>query len=189
MMTPFKCYKLYVALKRHFNDDNYDFFKYKGKLKLNESSFEKRRDRMLFHAVSNTKDPLRLIISSIINDPNVYINDLLTEEASQRYTKYVKYQESFEYSFREELKRYNRLDEVIKVVDQQYPVIVQDYINKEISIDTISVVDKVIRGCEYWSTLLNDPLWEDINKQLVKYRPFVDVNTTKYKSVIIELFT
>lgn len=188
-MNPFKCYKLYVALKRHFNDENYDFFKYKGKLKLNESSFEKRRDRMLFHAVSRHKDPLRLIISSVINDPNVYVNDLLTEEANARYMKYAKYQESFEYSFKEELKRYNRMDDVIKIVDQQYPSIVQDFIANEISIDTISVVDKVIHGCEYWSSQLSDPLWVDINRQLMKYRPFVDINTTKYKSIIIQLFT
>lgn len=187
-MTPFKCYKLYVALKRHFSDEKYDFFKYRGKLRLNESSFENRKDKMLFYALANKSDPLRTIISNIAYNPNIYVNDLLAEEATSVATKYAKYQESFQYSFKEELKRYDRIDDAIKVVDGQYPPIVQDFVSRELSIDTISVVDKVIDGCEYWSSHLSDPLWTDINRQLTKYRPFVDINTTKYKTIIIDLF-
>lgn len=188
-MTPFKCYKLYVALKRHFTDEKYNFFKYNGKLKLNEESFDRRRDKGLFYTLANKKDPLRTIIANIAYNPNIYVNDLLAEEATMIATKYTKYQESFMYSFKEEMKRYERMDEILKVVDGQYPRIVQDFVSREISIDTISVVDKVIHGCEYWSGLLSDPLWDDINKQLTKYRPFVDINTKQYKTVIIDLFS
>ena len=33
-VTPFECYKTYVAMKQHFTKDKYDYFKYGGNLEL-----------------------------------------------------------------------------------------------------------------------------------------------------------
>ena len=42
-MTPFECYRDYVALKSHFSRENYDYFKYNKKSRLSVESFEKRK--------------------------------------------------------------------------------------------------------------------------------------------------
>lgn len=187
-MTPFKCYKLYLALKRHFTDEKYDFFKYKGKIKANEASFEARKDRGLFHTLAKHDNPIQLALANLANNPNAYVTDLLSEEGQQAERRFAKYHQSFEYSFKEEIKRYPRFDDAIKVVDGQYPTLVQDFIAKEISLDTISVVDKVIWGSEYWSSQLTDPLWVDLNRQLLKYRPFFDISIQKYKNIILGIY-
>ena len=66
-MNAFKIYKFYVAIKRHFNDDKYDFFKYRGKLRLNESSFENRKDKYLFTKLASQEDCLNLVVAGIAN--------------------------------------------------------------------------------------------------------------------------
>ena len=187
-MNAFKIYKFYVAIKRHFNDANYDFFKYKGKLRLNESSFENRKDKYLFTKLASREDCFDLVVAGIANNPSYYVADLLTEECKRLSTAYKKYHQSFEYSFKEEIKKYSNFDKAIKVEEGQYPEIISDLLRDEISLDTISVVDKIINGCEYWSRHLTDPMWEDINMKLMKYRPFVDINTKKYKSIIMDIF-
>ena len=47
-MTGFEVYKMYLALKQHFTKQDYDYFKYRGKVRANEKSFEQRRDRYFF---------------------------------------------------------------------------------------------------------------------------------------------
>ena len=47
-MTGFEVYKMYLALKQHFTKSDYDYFKYEGKVRANENSFEQRRDRYFF---------------------------------------------------------------------------------------------------------------------------------------------
>jgi hypothetical protein len=46
--TGFAAYALWNALKLHFTSESYDYFKYKGKMKISDESFLKRRDRFFF---------------------------------------------------------------------------------------------------------------------------------------------
>ena len=53
-MTAFEAYEAYIALKKHFDHkSSYDFFKYHGKMKLNKSSFDTRRDKFYFKKIAN----------------------------------------------------------------------------------------------------------------------------------------
>ena len=54
-MTPFDVYKTYLSFKNHFTKESYDFFKYKGKTRANESTFKKRKDRYFFERMSRKK--------------------------------------------------------------------------------------------------------------------------------------
>ena len=186
-MTPFKCYKLYLALKRHFTTDDYDFFKYRGKVRANEQSFKNRKDNYLFVKMALRQDVLHLLVSTLANHPNFYVTDILSERGDKICKGWKKYQQSYEYSFKEEIKQYENFDKAI-IVKEGYPEIISDYISGKVSLDTISAVDKIIDGCAYWSSHLKDPLWDDINRQLMKYRPFVNINTDTYKRYIYEIY-
>ena len=39
-MTGFEVYKMYLSLKQHFTKPDYDYYKYNGKVRANEKSFE-----------------------------------------------------------------------------------------------------------------------------------------------------
>ena len=51
-VTPFECYKTYVAMKQHFTKDKYDYFKYGGKSRASATSFKGRKDRYFFERMS-----------------------------------------------------------------------------------------------------------------------------------------
>ena len=51
-VTPFEVYQKYLSLKQHFNRNEYDYFKFKGKVRASESSFEKRKDKHHFIRLS-----------------------------------------------------------------------------------------------------------------------------------------
>ena len=51
-VTPFEVYQKYLSLKQHFNKVDYDYFKFKGKVRLNASSFENRKDKHHFVRLS-----------------------------------------------------------------------------------------------------------------------------------------
>ena len=50
-MEAYDAYKIYIALKSHFNGD-YDFVKYNGKTNVKVDSFLKRGDRPFFGRVA-----------------------------------------------------------------------------------------------------------------------------------------
>jgi hypothetical protein len=55
-MDAFAAYKKYVALKLHFQQDNYDYFKFSGKAKVSREKFETRRDKYYFQRIAKLYD-------------------------------------------------------------------------------------------------------------------------------------
>ena len=51
-MEPVDIYLMYCALKAHFSDRSYDYFKYDGKTRVSRNSFYKRKDRFFFVKLS-----------------------------------------------------------------------------------------------------------------------------------------
>ena len=43
-MEPFEVYKLYLAVKLHFTKKDYDIIKYRGKVRIKEETYKKRKD-------------------------------------------------------------------------------------------------------------------------------------------------
>ena len=73
-MEAYEAYKIYHALKLHFNSD-YDYTKYNGKAKVTVDSYLKRKDRPFFAKVArkyitpeNTKN---FFVSNFIVNPKV----------------------------------------------------------------------------------------------------------------------
>ena len=54
MSDPFESYKLYNALKLHFETDSYDAVKYNFKTSVKPQSFFKRKDKYFFAKIANT---------------------------------------------------------------------------------------------------------------------------------------
>ena len=58
-MTAFETYGAYLALKRHFTTDQYDYFRYNGIVKYSAKSFENRRDKHEVHHCVQAAEPAR----------------------------------------------------------------------------------------------------------------------------------
>ena len=82
-VTPFECYKTYIAMKQHFTKEKYDYVKYAGKSRASIVAFNKRKDRYFFERMSRKKtddEITQYFISNFISsdDPSkVWIGEII----------------------------------------------------------------------------------------------------------------
>ncbi len=186
-MTDYEAYKLYCALKRHFQSETYDFFKYNGKVRASYGAFEKRNDKYFFAKLAKHKDPVGFLVWNLYNDINIWIGDLVNEKVTEKiYREWLKKKESLAYCFRGVLEHIDDLKDEYKVRDGQHPKLFQRYLGKQIAPETLIIIDKLNKGCvfRYWGDKLNDPVWKIEYNKLIKLSPFIDIDIDKYKGIL-----
>ena len=73
-------------------------------------------------------------------------------------------------------------------IDNQHPILLKKYLSKEISAETLIIINHIQRYFGYWSkNMKNDPIWNEQKNKLLKLTPFVEYND-KYKGMLIEQF-
>lgn len=191
-LSPFETYSLFLALKNHFSKPSYDFFKYNGKTNASFKSFEKRRDRFHFDKLSKKYDALQLKDLFVINllKNRTWIGDLLEEDAHDNYIQYKKRQQSFSYVFTNEIEKafahVSSPRELFKINSNQFPKIVELYLNGEIFIDTFAMLDSFIHFSEKFDKKIgeNDIIWSKVKLQSVKILPFLKYDRFKFKLIL-----
>lgn len=186
-MTDYDAYKLYCALKRHFQSEAYDYFKYNGKIKVSYSAFEKRSDKYFFSKLAKHKDPVGFLVANLYNTGDVWIGDLVNEQAAERnYRDWLMKQQSLSYVFKADIESIDNLVEDYKVKKGQHPKLFARYLGKQIKPETIIIIDKVNKGClfKYWNDNLNDPIWKIEYNKLIKFSPFMSIDIDKYKGIL-----
>ena len=90
-MTGYETFGIYQALKLHFTQESYDYFKYHGKTNISVSAFENRKDKYHFYKLSRrftVKDELiDFLVANFIEDTHMWVGKLLEDEADTRYLK------------------------------------------------------------------------------------------------------
>jgi len=189
-MQPFEAYRTYLALKNHFNQKGYDYFRYNGKVNVSQSSFETRKDKYLFHKLSKHKDPERYLVANFINRDVNWLGDLLDETADNTYNDWVKRQQSLSYNFQQDL---NKLDTDFQtnliVKDGQHPYLLKLYRQGIVSIETMVILNSLVNFFPYWNREITDTiLWPELCTKMEKYKPFVEFDFEKCKKILNSTF-
>lgn len=191
-MTGYEAYKLYVALKNHFNSDTYDFFRYGGKTRANIKSFEIRNDKYFFAKLAKHKDTERYIVANIIEDnPNVWVGDLANEQAAEdNYKRWLARQESLTYNFQNDLDKLDPVYNANLVVEgSNHPLLLKMYIQKKVSIETLVVLDDLCGFFRHWNKKIEeDIIWPMVYKKCKKYKPFLRYDKDKLKQIVVDKF-
>lgn len=191
-MNAFETYKLYVALKNHFNSDSYDFFKYGGKTRASVNSFETRPDKYFFNKLAKHKDVLHYVLANIIEDnPNVWVGDLANEQqAEDNYRKWLSRQESFTYNFKNDLEKMNSdYNSNLIVEGSNHPFLLKLFIKKQINIETLVALNDMCEFFSYWNkTIEEDIIWPSIYMKCKKYKPFLRYDKAKLKQIVVDKF-
>jgi hypothetical protein len=115
-MTPFEAYKLYLAMRQHFERDSYDFIKYRGSVPAKDTTFDTRKDKYMFYKLSKKPDPKGLLIANLCVNPKMWVGDLLDAKAEENFVEWNKRQQSLTYWFKQELNNLpDDLDELLAV--------------------------------------------------------------------------
>jgi hypothetical protein len=191
-MTPFEAYKLFMAIKMHFTQPTYDFFKYHGKVNANLDSFNRRKDKYHFAKLAKLKDATGYLVAQYTaGNFNGWAGDLFTEEAERTYMQYLSRQQSITYNFQTDL---GKLEEgfisKFKVKDGQHPEALVMLRRNTISIETFTILNNHLNFFQLWDTRIDDTvLWPSIRERCLKYRPFLHYDRKKIKEMIKEVIS
>lgn len=187
--TGYNAYVKYSAIKRHFTS-SYDYHKYNGKINTSFDAFVARRDAYSFQRLGKHRDYEGVILSNIVENPKVWIGSLLDDCANDIYFSWKKKQDSITQHIKESL---NVLDDDFRnnfiSTKGQYPLIVEKYLQKNISLETLTILAKLSNSEVYWKETVTDTVvFPDILRKISKYHPFLVYSNDKIKKVIKDHF-
>jgi len=186
-MTPFEAYKMFMALKMHFTQPSYDYFKYNGKTNASVQTYEKRRDKFYFAKLSRHKDPMGYLVAQFIDSSNPkWIGDFFGETADGLYNDYLARHQSLSYRFSLDLQTIEEdFIEHFKVKDGQHPSLLGLLKRNSITLETFTILNDNLKFFDLWDSKISETvLWPTIRDRSLKYRPFIHYDSPKIKSLI-----
>ena len=190
-MDQFETYKLYLALKNHFEKDDYDFFKYNGNVRVNMDSFLKRKDRFQFNKLAKVagKDALNYMVANFSRHDKVWVGDLINDTAKSTYTDWMRVTQSQSYIFEQELSPILKdIDSECEVKEGQHPKLLIRHYQNQVSLETRIILNIICGFRENWNTTISEKiLWPNTERRMRKYEPFVNYDIKKYKKIIQEI--
>ena len=177
MNDPFESYKLYNALKLHFETDGYDAIKYHFKTSIKPTSFFKRKDKFFFAKLAKTyEDELKeFYIANFKNDVK-YVGDMLNEGGERYYRDHKKVMESLTYQFQTDINKLYDMDvpfdSLLEAEENNHPLIIKLWMQEEILLETVVILDSLLGFVERENKKITDTIiWPDIYRKIMKYKP------------------
>jgi len=190
-VTPFETFKLYVSIRNHFNQKNYDYFLYNGKSRTSQESFEKRKDKMFFLKLSKHEDVLGFLVSNFLENSKTWIKELAySENAEKIYNDWLKRKQSLTYQFKQDIsKLYDDFNGLFKVEHNQHPIILKSYLSGDVSLETFCIMLEITNSKKYLDkSLESDIIWEELSLKVKKYTPFIHYDREKMKKICLDKF-
>ncbi len=191
-MDPFEVYKLYNALKLHFEQDSYDAIKYNFKSNVTPQSFFKRKDKYFFAKIGkNQKDIQNFFVFNFIEDMK-YIGDMMDIEGQQNYTKHKKIHESLTREYEKDINNIDTSFDDLLVVNNinTPPKIIELWMEEEVTLETVVILNSITGFVNREGHKITETLfWPDVSKKITKYQPFVNFDKSKFVELTKKRFT
>jgi len=193
-VSPFETYQHYLSLKNHFTNPKYDFFKYGAKTRASVTSFNKRKDKYWFEKTSrkySDKEVVDFLVSNFTatdNPQNLWIGEIINS-GERNYAEWMKRQQSLTYLFKEqsnELLSENELETLFNCT-KGHPLILKKFLSGRVSLETLTIFDKVFHFSKNFDKKLDDPVWESVSLKVKKYSPFLNIDVFKFKKILREI--
>ena len=195
MNDPFESYKLYNALKLHFETDGYDAIKYHFKTSIKPTSFFKRKDKFFFAKLAKTyeNELKEFYIANFKNDVK-YVGDMLNEGGERYYRDHKKVMESLTYQFQTDINKLYDMDvpfdSLLEAEENNHPLIIKLWMQEEILLETVVILDSLLGFVERENKKITDTIiWPDIYRKIMKYKPFVKFDRDKCLNLLKDTFT
>ena len=192
-MTGYETFGLYQALKLHFTQESYDFFKYNGKTNVSVTTFENRKDKYHFYKLSRRlaqkEDMIDFIVANLVEDEKTWVGSLLMQESEVNYRKHQKVIQSMSYTFENDCKLIFgdcilNPNEVL-MTDGDYPVLLKKGLQKLVNIESVCLLNNMLGFVPMWSKKIADTIhWPNYRMKLLKYSAFIPKDDVKYKLIL-----
>ena len=196
----FDVYRTFLAMKQHFANAKYDFFKYDGKVNAKESTYQQRNDFYFFESLARKLTPLEVkeyLLSNFVyadNPSKVWIGNI-KRSGKDNWVKWQKQNQNLSYNFSQDLNKIVALMEArgytfndLFDCTHGHPPLLKLYIRKELALETIIILDMVLGFMLRWDQRMDDPLWSALSLKIKKYKPFMSIPVKDYKKLMKETF-
>ena len=98
----------------------------------------------------------------------------------------MKRQQSLTYLFKEQSKELlyeNELDQIFNC-SKGHPPILKKYLGGDLSLETLTIYEKIFLFRKNFDKKLTDPVWETVSLKIKKYLPFLNINVFQYKKIL-----
>lgn len=198
-MNGYEFYCQYMAIKLHFKSESYDYFKYNGKLKsANPASFEKRRDKFMFHKLSKRiedNDVVPFLISNFISTKNMpWTKQLLEPTATNNLVEWKRKFESLDYIFKQDMNTITETGNITKMLeshtDGSYPDLFYMMMNNRISMETVIIINSMTGCVKHWDKQYSeDFIYSGLSNTIKKYSPFLHLDMENFKNIAKKCLT
>jgi hypothetical protein len=191
-MTGYEAFALYNSLKIHFTQKSYDYFKYNGKSNISVQTFELRKDKYYFYKLSrkySREEFVKFLVSNFIIDNKIWVGKLLEEDAESIYKLFLMSHQSLSYIFdndcRELFIEYSNPNDILKVEDGEYPILLTKTLRKETQFETLCILNDMLGFFPMWSRKIDDTIrWPEVCLTASKYTPFIDYDKAKFQDIL-----
>ena len=193
-VTPFDTYHAYLSMKSHFTNPKFDYHKYGGKSRATMAAFNKRKDKYWFEKTSrkySDEEVVNFLLSNFVttdNPQNLWIGEII-KNGEENYSEWLKRKQSLTYLFKEQIERLlsEHRFETLFDCSKGHPPLLRKYLRGEISLETLTILEKVFSFVKNFDKKLKDPVWESVSLKIKKYAPFINISVFQYKKILREL--
>lgn len=178
MSAVLSCFRDYVGLKVHFNEDMI-WNRNMGK-RLTEETLCGRRDYQFFqrlaYQIPDREERIQYFISCFLNDPNSWIGEMLDQEKMHVHKQRMRTVNALDYHFRNDVDNiinfmydYKISVRELLLTDGQAPRIIRELPNVigGVTEETLALLDI---GFKYCNQVSSDPLWHQKSFLIAKYK-------------------
>ena len=191
-VTPFEVYQKYLSLKQHFNREEYDYFKFKGRVRANESSFEKRKDRHHFVRLSKIykdEELTKFLVSNFVKTKDMWVGNITSPVGRDNYIAWKAKIQSLPYVFENEIESLfdenEKFNIIFDVEDGQHPPMLRYVFGEEVSLETFIILDSILHFIPDFNEKIQETvIWPDLYSMCIKYEPFLNVKKQKYVDIL-----
>ena len=193
-VTPFETYHAYLSMKSHFTNPKYDYHKYGGKSRATMAAFNKRKDKYWFEKTSrkySDEEVVNFLLANFVstdNPQNLWIGEIINS-GERNYSQWMKRKQSLTYLFKEQVEKLiseNGLEQVFDC-SKGHPPLLKKYLGGEISLETLTILEKVFSFVSKFDKKLTDPVWESVSLKIKKYNPFLNINIFPFKKILRDI--
>lgn len=182
---------MYLALKAHFQTDAYDVIKMQGRIRASRKSFDGAGKEFAFRRLVklySDEEICHFMVSNFIKGN--HWGGIFDVEAAKEYADWKRRKESLGYVFEQDLIRLRdeALDDGITDIYAHeagnHPYILKAFLRKTITPETLVILNKLSNWADQIKLDQTDPIWSDVHRLIVKYRPFVKFDAEKFKTIL-----
>lgn len=181
---------MYLALRAHFQTDDYDVIKMQGRIRASRKSFNGAGKEFAFRRlVKMYKDEevCNFMVSNFVQG-NQW-GGIFDLQAAREYADWKRRQESLSYIFDQDLHRIfqeaadDGVTDIFAHEPGNHPYVLKAFLRKTICPETLVILNKIMGWVDKINLDQTDPVWGDVRRLITKYRPFVKFDREKFNTI------